>query len=68
MTKEQLLSLVEADYSGLTKLRLLHVTKAMAFMSNPVMPSLKGAKTGFPPWPEPIRDRNKDWRDDPDLR
>jgi len=68
ITKERILSLVEADYDSLSKLRLPGVPKAMAFMNAPVMPMLRKDNLGFPRWPEPIRDRNKIFRLDPEMK
>lgn len=78
--KEEMLSLVEGSRETAKRLRLPHIAHAQALMRFPMMPCLAphAAKDGvekeqtllqgYPRWPEPIRNRNKAWIDDPELR
>lgn len=70
--REELLSLVEGEYASdcPQRLQLRQIPKAQALMRKPLMPclALNHAHTAFPGWPEPIRDRDKHWKDDPELR
>lgn len=74
IVKEEMLSLVEGEYARnneMHKLQLRSIIRAQAFMRAPMMPCLllgHKNKGDFPAWPEPIRDRVKNWRDDPEVR